>query len=240
MIESGRIDIHCHLLYGIDDGCQSFAETLECIERLKRAGYVGSICTPHVWPTNYPDNTPTNIDRGVASLNEELRAAGVDYQLWSGGEVRIAKESVTWMKAHGVPTLADSRCVLLDIWEAKWPRWFDKTVDWLMEEGYQPILAHPERSQCTATNPKKLIAMADRGVWLQGNFRAMTGEDGYQADRMVRELLQNGAYKLMALDLHSPICLESRLDGLQLVAMEFGDEAVEALTVRNVRELVFG
>lgn len=240
MIPPGRIDMHSHLVYGIDDGCQTFDDALTSIARLKQAGYVGTICTPHMWPEPWPDNTPHRVTQWTAALADELTAAGVDYHLWAGGEMRVFKGAVEWMEAHGVPTLGGGNCVLVDVWERKWPRWFDSVIDWLLEEGYQPILAHPERSPCSVAQPKKLTELRDRGVWLQGNFRAMTGEDGYAASTMVRELLRDEAYTFMALDMHTPIDLESRLDGLQLVGMEFGAEVVDQLTDARVRELVIG
>ena len=76
------------------------------------------------------------------------------------------------------------------------------------------------------------------GVWLQGNFRSMTGEDGYHADRAVRKFLKEQRYRFMALDVHGPQCLAGRLDGIQLVEEEFGREVVDQLTVEAPRKLV--
>ena len=227
---TGLIDIHSHLLPGIDDGCIDLQDSLECIAVLKRIGYVGSICTPHLWPQAFPANTPAHIHGFVAALRRELAANNVEYPIWAGGELRLFKDVVDWMKAQGVPTLADSRCVLVDLWDAKWPKFADYAFDWLLEQGYQPILAHPERMK--VRNLDQLLRNLEaRGVWLQGNFRPMTGEDGYHADQMVRKLLSEGRYRFMALDLHRFADLYSRIDGMVLVEQEFGVDAVQQLTV---------
>ena len=235
----GRIDIHSHLLPGIDDGCQSTAETLACVRRLQAAGFVGSICTPHVWPESMPTNIPAHISDLTIQLEGELRDAGISYRLWPGGELRLFKGVVDWVKANGVPALAQSRCVLFDYWDDKWPRWADKALQWLIDQGYQPVMAHPERCVANANQPERLQAYVDMGVWLQGNFLSLTGEDGYLADKLVRQYLTEGRYRFMALDTHGPDSLPGRLDGIQTLKNEFGEEKLDQFLVDAPRELIF-
>lgn len=227
--------MHSHLLYGVDDGCADLEQTLAAIRRLRQAGFVGSICTPHVWYQLFPHNTPDAIRAGVDRLRQEIAAAGEDYQIWPGGEVRIDENTVEGFERLGVPTLADSRCVLLDAWVDKWPRWMNRTFDWLIEHGYQPILAHPERLKCVGELPRRLDDLAQRGVWLQGNFKCLTGQEGFNANELVRRFLAEGRYRFMALDTHRPDTLEVRLDGMALFAAEFGDDTLARMTGDAVR-----
>lgn len=236
---TGRIDSHCHLLPGVDDGCQSIDETLACIALLKSRGFAGSICTPHVWIERYPQNTTEAIIARTVLLQNELRDRGVKYQLWAGGEVRLCKTIIAWMGAHGVPTLGPSRCVLTDIWEPDWPKWATQTLAWLIEQSYQPILAHPERLACVERADEVVRELADMGVWLQGNSACMTGEEGYHADQLIRRWLNEDRYQLLALDTHGPDTLPSRLDGLTMVEMEYGKDKLEQLINRAPRELIF-
>jgi protein-tyrosine phosphatase len=237
---TGRIDVHSHMLPGIDDGCADVQEAIESIQLLKQAGYTGTICTPHLWPDMFPDNTRTNIVRWTAQLTSQLAEQGIDYTLWPGGELRLFKGVTDWMKTHGVPTLADSRYVLTDFWEDTWPKYIDRALDWLMAEGYQPILAHPERIGIADTQKltDHLDALTARGVLLQGNFRCMTGEDGYLPDQRVRQFLQENRYWLLAMDMHRPDALPSRLDGMQLVAQEFGQDVVDLMTIDRPRQVL--
>ena len=140
-----RIDIHSHLLPGIDDGCASLDESLESVRRLIAAGYRGSICTPHIWPEKYAGNKTGHIEAWTKQLQLQIWDTGLDYQVWPGGELRLFEGMIDWMKQRGVPTLAGSRCVLLDYWDNDWPKWTNECFRWLLDEGYQPILAHPER-----------------------------------------------------------------------------------------------
>ncbi len=234
---TGRLDVHSHMLPGIDDGCETIEESIASITMLKQAGYVGTICTPHLWPDMFPDNTPSNIDRWTGELTVQLAQRGIEYALWPGGELRLFKGVTDWMKTHGVPTLAGSRYVLTDFWEDHWPKYIDQSLDWLMAEGYQPILAHPERIGITKyeTLVKHLKEATARGVLLQGNFRCMTGEDGYHQDQRVRQFLTEGRYWLMAMDMHRPDALPSRLDGMQMVVQEYGQQMVDLMTIDRPR-----
>ncbi len=234
---TGRIDVHSHMLPGIDDGCSDIDEAVSNIQMLTDAGYAGTICTPHLWPDMFPDNTPTNIQHWTTDLSNQLAQRGIQYPLWPGGELRLFKGVIDWMKSHGVPTLAGSRYVLADFWEDTWAKYVDPAFDWLLDNGYQPILAHPERIGIADTENLvgHLDALTARGVLLQGNFRCMTGEDGYHADQRVRRFLQEGRYWLMAMDMHRPDAQPSRLDGMQMVAQEFGQPTVDLMTIDRPR-----
>ena len=233
--------MHCHLLPGIDDGCQSIdgryvitaqqthAAGGDELFTFRGAGFVGSVCTPHTGPEPFPLNTPEYIRMMVEQTRRELADRGIDYPLWAGGEVRLHKRLVQWFEAQGVPTLGASRCVLVDFWDAKWPRWINPIFEWLMLQGYQPILAHPERLLATKKLDAQLQALLDIGVWFQGNFRCMTGEDGYHADQMIRRFLAEGRYHLLALDTHRPDCLPGRIDGMRMAEAQFGHDAIEQL-----------
>lgn len=240
-IPPGRIDIHSHVLPGIDDGCIDLDESIDCVVYLQKHGYVGSICTPHMWPEMYPANNVQNIAALTGVLRRDLRNAGIDYQLWTGGEVRLFPRVIDWLQAFGVPTLADSNYVLIDLWESgKWPRWVNKAVDWLIEQGYKPVLAHPERIGIQKGLEGRLDTLAADGVLMQGNFNCMTGEEGYLADLRIRQYLRDGRYTFLAMDMHRPEALPSRIDGMNLVIEEFGEDTLTEMTETNPRQLIFG
>lgn len=228
--QGSRIDLHSHLLPGIDDGCKSLSDSLACIERLRKQGFRGTVCTPHILPTIYPHNTPANVAEEVARLRATLRERGIEYELWTGGEVRLAAETINWFETMGVPTLGDSSCVLVDYWGKTWPTFADRTLDYLQERDYQPILAHPERLDLNDQALLKITAeMARRGVWLQGNFNCITGNEGPAALALVRRLLEDDAYFVLALDMHGPDSLETRLRGVELLDKILGKSKLALL-----------
>lgn len=240
MLPPGLIDIHSHLLPGIDDGCADIEESLRCVARLKAAGFIGTICTPHVWHSQFPHNTIDNVRAWTAQLAERLRDEGVEYHVWPGGEVRLYDGVIESFKSHGVPTLANSRCVLTDFWDGKWPKWVNGVYEWLKANGYQPILAHPERVKAIAESDKRLQELQAMGVYLQGNFACMTGVEGFEANNVVRRLLGEGRYQFMAMDMHRLESIDPRLDGVALVEAEFGAAAIDVLASRSPRSLILG
>jgi protein-tyrosine phosphatase len=233
-----RIDVHSHMLPGIDDGCEDIEQSLESIARLQAYGYVGSVCTPHIWPELFPGNTPSHIQGLTIQLQRELEARDIDYRLWPGGELRLFKGAIKWLQQHGVPTLAGTRYVLCDLWEDRWPRHADQTLDYLLEEGYTPILAHPERMNLDGKLPTQLDRLAERSVLLQGNFNCFTGVEGPLAAERVRRFLHEDRYSLMAMDMHRPEVLDTRIEGLEIMAEEFGVAEVDRLTDQAPRRLL--
>lgn len=235
---NGRIDVHSHLLPAIDDGCVNLDQSLACVRSLIQAGFVGSICTPHILPEDPACNAIDHIRAWTAQLNRAIREMGLPYRVWPGGELRLYDGVIDWLTQHTVPTLANSRCVLVDFWEARWPEWATHAFAWLIERGYQPILAHPERLACTHELDDRLKQVTDLGVWLQGNFRSMTGEEGIEPDRWVRKLLAEDRYQFMAMDMHRPDTLSGRFDGLAMVQQEFGQLVVDRFLIDAPRKRI--
>lgn len=238
---TGLIDIHSHLLPGVDDGCRDDREVLECVRRLQVAGFVGSICTPHVWPTQYPDNRPDSIARHVERVRKLLLSEGIDHALWPGGEVRLEPNIVPFLEANGVPTLGPSRHVLADIWDPSWPRHADRTIQWLMDRGYTVILAHPERLNLDPAAMAKLaVRLRQKGVLLQGNVGSIVGQNGFAACQAFRAMLAEDAFTALALDMHRPDSLDDRLSGIGLVELDYGPEVVQRLMSRAPQRLLLG
>lgn len=239
--QQGRLDLHCHILPGIDDGCRTLDQSLECVRAWQQAGFVGSVCTPHVGTTWYPDNTPDVIFGWVVDLRRELRRAGIDYALWAGAELRLSERVMAWMQRWGVPTLANGRSVLIDWWGNDWPHFCDDAIDYLLEQGYQPILAHPERMGLSGEELKALSErLVAKGVLLQGNFNSLSGGEGENALRLSQDWLSQSSYYFLASDTHEPNSVPGRLAGLTSALESIGAEAVAELTETRTRAILSG
>lgn len=239
MEPAGRIDVHSHILPGIDDGCPSVSESLACIRQFIAAGYVGTICTPHVSARLYPRNTPQRIREWVAELQAVLAENEINYQLWPGGEVVMAPDNWNWFERDGFPTLGNSRAILMDWWGPTWPEFADPFLDRLLAAGYQPILAHPERMKLPVPELHQLInSLTERGVWLQGNLNSLSGGEGSVSQELSRSWLQEGRYHILASDSHHPERLVGRFAGLQAAIDLVGDEQITELIARRTGELV--
>lgn len=237
---SGFIDLHSHLLPGVDDGCRDIDQTLDCVRKLMAEGFVGSVCTPHVGPNWYDHNTPDNIARWLPELRQQLDEAGLNYQIWDGGEVRLSKETIEWFSFWGLPTLGPGKCVLVDWWGQDWPAFCEETCQYLLDNGYQPILAHPERMGLTERLLDLVIDRLGRmGVWLQGNLNSLSGGEGRLAQERSLRLLRDERYFVLASDTHDPAGLAGRFRGLQAVEEEVGLEQLAILLDRRPREVLW-
>lgn len=236
---SGFIDIHSHLLPGIDDGCRNIEDSIKCVMQLKANGFVGTICTPHVWLEQYPHNFPSEIDRCVKLLRLELKKRNIEYELWSGGEVRLAEETTRWFEHYGVPNLADSPYVLIDYWGDYWPDFADKTIEYLFQNGFVPVLAHPERMNLSDNSLESLLEnLKSSGVLLQGNLNPMTGREGNLGQQRIQRWLGEGRYSFCATDMHRPFDMDGRMEGIQLLQQWVGAEQQTMLLEKNQRTLL--
>lgn len=232
-------DLHCHLLPGIDDGCEDMEESLECIRLLSAAGFRGAVCTPHACVAAFPDNVPRNIARWVEELRAEILDAGLDYTIQAGAELRLAANNLTWFSLHGVPTLGESRSVLCDWWGDDWPAFCDATIDHLLARGYQPILAHPERMGLSDDLLTSVLeSLERRGVWLQGNLNSLGGGEGKRARELAWDLLSSGRYHVLSTDTHDPSSVPPRLKGLSVTIEEAAEGTVAELLGKRTRATV--
>ena len=236
----GKIDIHSHMLPGVDDGCATMEESVATVEEMKLHGYAGAICTPHIWKDMFPNNSQSHIEGWVRLLREELANRELEFALWTGGEIRLHKKIIDEWKSDGVITLANSSYVLVDFWEPKWSRWVNKAFEYLLGEGYTPILAHPERLPEMRKIEKNLETVMNEGVLLQGNFQCFTGEAGYLADVNIRKWMEKGWYTFLALDSHRPDSIFSRIDGLDIAMATFSQQMIREMTDTKPREMILG
>lgn len=236
----GKIDLHSHLVPGIDDGCATREDSLACVRLLMAQGFVGTVCTPHIIQDQFPDNTPARIAPLVAELQEYLLANGLNYQLWTGGEVRIASGILQWFDSIGIPTLGPSRYVLLDWWERAWPDYGYGLFRDLVEANYRPILAHPERMGLPEEDLFRLIEeLQEMGVLLQGNFNSISGGEGPQAALWAKQWLEQGDYDLLATDMHRPETLAGRIRGIVQAEQAIGSEQFAERMELRPREILF-
>jgi protein-tyrosine phosphatase len=233
----GRIDVHSHLLPGIDDGCKNVTESVACAKVMVEAGYTHTFCTPHVWP-HLRDNTASNIPRLTAELQSALDMAGVRLRLMPGGEINLREDTPTTAVDELVSFGMRRKFVLIDLWADKLPRFFQPGVKWLQSQGVKVVLAHPERMAAVQNDPKLVDYFADLGMLLQGNLQCFADPIGAPTRRVAEKLLAEGRYFLLGSDLHNLASIPIRLEGLARAIKLAGREVVDKLTIDNPRQLM--
>lgn len=197
------IDLHHHLLPGIDDGAADLEMALEMARMAVADGIHTVACTPHIYPGLY-ENTGDGIRAAIATLQVELDAAGIPLRLVEGADVHLAPDLLEGIRARAVPTLGGSRYLLLEPPHHVAPPGFEQAVFSFMAAGYVPVITHPERLTWVEQHYPTFVELARRGAWMQITAGALTGRHGRRARHWGERFVGEGHCMILATDAHHP------------------------------------
>lgn len=196
------IDLHAHLLPGLDDGPASLAGSVAMARAAWDAGIRTMVCTPHV-SGHYPTE-PAAVHEGVARLRAALADADIGLAILPGAEIaldRLARLSDVDLTLASIA--GDGRWVLLEMPFRGWPIGLPQTLRELEIRGYRAIIAHPERADAIQRSPDRMREIVGLGALVQLTAGSFLGEHGPAARRAALMLLAGGAAHLLASDAHS-------------------------------------
>jgi protein-tyrosine phosphatase len=230
------VDLHCHVLPGIDDGAQHFDESIAMCRRAIEDGCTAVVATPHQRTEPWD---PRDV-AALSALREQLQErVGEELRLLPGAEVRIDSELLDELErlpSSGLLPLAASRYLLLEFQRSPAPVGVDP-FDLLHElavAGWRPIFAHPEFIPWLATDPDLAGALVERGALFQLTAMSVTGDFGRRAQAVCETYLDRGLAHFVASDAHGP---DRRPPGLSrargAIAARWGVDAARRLTADN-------
>lgn len=196
------IDLHCHILPGIDDGAPDLATSLAMARLAVADGITTIACTPHIYPGLY-ENTAAGIRAAIKALQAELDNAGIALRLVEGADVHLAPDLLENLRADLIPTLNGSRYLLLEPPHHVAPPRFEEQVFKLLSHGYVPLITHPERLTWIEDNYPIFLRVAKAGAWLQITAGALTGRFGKRPRYWAQKLIDEGPVHIIASDAHS-------------------------------------
>ena len=209
-------DMHSHLLPGIDDGSPDLDTSIELIREMKALGYSKIITTPHVMWDMYK-NTHEVIKEKQDLVNKELQVQGIDLQIHAAAEYFL-DEHVEELLSTKTPLLTISGNMVLTEFSLAFPALNIKSLLFEMQmQGYQPIIAHPERYIYLERNKEFYTELRDIGCLFQLNLLSISGQYGRSVTDLAHYLLKNGYYTLVGTDLHHGGHIEG-LQGLELTS----------------------
>ena len=221
------IDLHCHLLPGIDDGPQDLATALRLARHAVTAGIRTSVVTPHMHPGRY-DNRAANIRAAAQMFQQVLDTEGIALRILCAAEVRLDHEILSWVGQEHIPYLGrwhGERVMLLEFPHSQVPVGADKLVDWLLKQGIRPMIAHPERNKDIMRSTDKLLPFIRMGCLLQVTAGAVAGNFGEFARARAVDLLARGWVTVLASDAHNLDVRPPELEpGRAAAAKIVGDE----------------
>ena len=196
------IDLHAHLLPGLDDGASTIAATVELARELRDAGARVAAATPHV-SGRYP-TTPAQLEDGLADARAALAEAEVELELVQGAELALDR-----LDALDDETLAafalgpGRRYLLLEFPTDAWPEALPPRLEDLWQRGFGAVLAHPERNQLVQAAPQRLAGLVDAGALVQLTARSLRSRRG-AATAAAQSLARSGLAHLLSSDVHRP------------------------------------
>jgi protein-tyrosine phosphatase len=196
--ESLMVDMHSHVLPGIDDGAQNVGESIEMIRAMMDLGIKKIIATPHVM-FDYYRNTPETINNALALLKAELKAQQIDIVVEASAEY-FFEEQFEEIIDKGLLLPIKQKYVLFEFSFISAPPVFFPTIQKLIDGGYQPILAHPERYAYLEIDQMKNIK--NWGCDLQINSVSLTGYYGKEAKHKAEEMIDNRLVDFISSDMH--------------------------------------
>lgn len=236
------IDIHSHLLPGLDDGAASWDETLAMARLAHQDGVKVMVATPHMmWDGVYANRAPQVLEL-VEETQKRLARAGVDLKVVAGGEIYLSPETPKGLKSGELLTYGNSRrAVLIEFPGREVPPFAEQAIFDCQLQGLSVILAHPERNPAVMSDLQRVVSWIERGVYLQVNARSLLGESGSWSRESAEELLQRRLVHFVASDAHS---IDRRPPGLSQAERRLetlvGKEIAQELVSGNPRRLLEG
>ncbi len=196
------IDLHSHILPGVDDGAVSLAQALDMAQMAVADGIQVMACTPHFMPGVY-NNEVRDIAYRVEQFARELSANGVDLQVVLGADAHIRPDFVDVLRAGQLPTLNGTRYVLFEPPHDIMPQRLDDLLHNILMAGYVPILTHPERLRWIERNYAMIQQLAAGGVWMQVTAGSLMGKFGRRPLYWAQRMLAEGLISILATDAHN-------------------------------------
>jgi len=227
------IDLHCHLLPGVDDGAADLDEALAMARTAVADGITHVACTPHIYPGLY-DNSGPAIMAAVNLLQQKLDREGVNLQLVAGADVQLAPDMAEGLRSGRIPSLAKSRYFLFEPPHHVAPPRMNDVIVELLAEGYVPVITHPERLTWIEERYETICEAFDAGAWIQLTSGAVTGMFGRRAQYWSERMLDEGRVHLIASDGHNmrrrrPVLSAAR----DAAAGRIGEDAALDLVLRR-------
>jgi protein-tyrosine phosphatase len=195
------IDLHCHILPGIDDGASDLAVSLAMAKAAVAQGVEVLACTPHILPGLYHNEGPA-IRQATLQLQQALDAEAIRLRLIAGADVHMCSDFVGGLRAGRLLGLGDSRYVLVEPPHHVAPPHLEDFFFGLVVAGYVPILTHPERLSWITMRYDAIKRMARAGVWMQITAGSFTGAFGRNPLYWAERMLDEGCVHLIATDAH--------------------------------------
>ncbi|WP_431803259.1 tyrosine-protein phosphatase [Halobacillus andaensis] len=197
------IDIHSHILPGVDDGAQGLEDSIEMAKAAVEDGIHTIIATPHHQNGKY-NNEKHHILQQVDTLNQNLAGYNIPLEVLPGQETRIHGDMIESIRTDEILSLTNQGTyIFIEFPSDAVPRYAKQLLFDIQLEGYQPIIVHPERNRQIIQHPSFLYNMVSQGAYTQITAASLTGRFGKNIKKFTHQLIEANLTHLIASDAHN-------------------------------------
>ena len=235
------IDLHTHILPGLDDGAGDLAESLAMAQVAHNDGIKTMVATPHVLPGVF-DNDKDTILAAVAALNTALQEQNIALGVLPGAEYYLEPDLPQRLSRGELLTInGNSRYLLVELPSGFIPEYTPQLLYEIQLQGITPIIAHPERNLGFIKRPDDLRELISRGILAQVTSTSITGWFGQEVKRSAISFLKQGLVQLLGSDAHSSRGRAPLLkQAVQTIEKSLGPAAAEQLVWQNSSRIING
>ncbi len=205
------VDMHSHLLPGIDDGLKTVDQTVEYVRELHGMGYQKFICTPHIL-NGVHNNTPDTILAALDLARKGIAEAGIPVTIEAAAEYMVDDSFEKLLKSDAKLLTFGKNNILIEMSYLAMPFNIYEVLFELQMRGYQPILAHPERYTFYHSEFKRYEEMRDRQILFQINILSLAGYYGKEVKKIAEKLIDAEMVEFIGLDMHHENHLKATKD----------------------------
>ncbi len=228
------IDIHCHILPGIDDGPSDIKESIEMAKIASLDGITKIVATPHIKDTLHP---VAAIKKSIGVLSNRLTEMGIPVEILQGADVS-AMLDVSLLEGY---TINNTNYILIEFPHSHLPKNAKEVLFRMIIKGYYPIITHPERNISVIKNPDLLFELTGAGSLVQITADSLTGAFGADIKECAFYLLKKGAVSFIATDAHSSFQRRPVLSkGLKVAERIIGKMRATNLVTLNPQAVLSG
>jgi protein-tyrosine phosphatase len=235
------IDIHTHILPGVDDGAKTIEQSLFMMKQGEEAGITTICATPHILQQVTPQYEQ-RINHSFDLLKTKIAESGSRVEIVLGSEIYV-REDMDTLKEFDFFTLNNTgKYLLMELPWGQFPPHVDRIVFELQLEGRVPIIAHPERSMITKKQLINVENLVQKGALMQVNAGSLLGFFGRKMKRMAEELLRRNLVHFLASDAHDHLSspIEILAQAFACASKIIGREEAEKLVVSNPHQVIQG
>ena len=232
------IDIHCHIMPGVDDGSPDMATSLEMLRIAEKNGITHMILTPHHKPMHHNVSPEHNVAYRKR-LREAAKEAGIEVKLFSGNEIYYSDETMEELIDGKICSLAGSDYVLVEFHPTNPYKAIQNAVSRVQAAGFIPIIAHVERYSDIVSHPSRVKDLIEMGSFIQVNASSIMGKYGFGISHFTKKLLKEELVHFVASDAHdtgrrAPDLLDCR----NYVERKYGEDYGKKLFFTNPANVI--